>query len=187
MIDYLKGKVFENYGDSISLLCGSVAFRLFVPLPLLMKVKKGEKLSLYVHFSFPKEGAPVLYGFESKEERSFFESLLKVHGVGAKVALSIVSHLSKGEFDSIVSSFDVDALSSVPGVGKKLAERIIVEMKGKVERLSVPPELVDVLSSLGYRKREIMEVLKEVDLSKPTNEIVKEAVLKLSKNVLEKG
>ena len=186
MIDYLRGKVWENYGDSISVLCGSIGYKVYVPIKLLTSVKKGDDIELYVHFTMPKEGSPVLYGFQTLEERNLFETLLKIHGVGAKVALNVVSHFSKEEFENVVASEDVETLSSVPGLGKKLSQRIIVEMKNRIEKSPhIPPDLLEILTSLGYKKSEIVKSLKGIDFSKPIEQLVKEAVAVLSKRVAE--
>ncbi len=181
MIDYVRGKVFENYGNSISVLCGSIAYRIYVPIKLLTSVKKGDDIELYVHFTMPKEGSPVLYGFQTVEERNLFETLLKIHGVGAKVALNVVSYFSKEELENIVISEDIETLSSVPGLGKKLSQRIVVEMKSRMEKSPhIPPDLLEILTSLGYKKSEIVKSLKGFDCNKPIEELVKEAVTILS-------
>jgi Holliday junction DNA helicase RuvA len=96
--------------------------------------------------------------------------------------MGIISHFSKEELEAIVSAGDAKTLSSVPGLGKKLSERIILELKGKLnERTPLPKELVDVLTSLGYSKREIISKLKSDELGTlPLEEAVKLAVQKLS-------
>lgn len=184
MIDCLKGQVIFKYPDSVSLLCGSIAFRVFVPLGLLTEVEEGDSLGLFTKLIFPPEGTPSLYGFRTREEREFFEELLKVPKVGSKVAMSIISHFSYEELKEIVSSMDVKTLSTVPGLGKKLSERVILELKGKlVKEESIPEELFEILGSLGYSKKEIMSAVKEIDLKvkdRSIEEVVKEIIKKLS-------
>ncbi|TCK04636.1 Holliday junction branch migration protein RuvA [Phorcysia thermohydrogeniphila] len=182
MVDLVRGTVVYKYPDSISVLCGSFALRVFVPLRVLTEVKEGDTVELFTKLILPPEGTPTLYGFKTLGERSLFETLLKIPKVGAKVAMSIISHFSKEELEAIVSAGDVKALSSVPGLGKKLSERIILELRGKLERsVEVPEELMEVLLSLGYSKKEIVVKLKGVNLSGLTlEEAVKLAVQKLS-------
>jgi Holliday junction DNA helicase RuvA len=182
MIDLVRGTVVHKYPDSISVLCGSFALRIFVPLRVLTEVKEGDVVELFTKLILPPEGTPTLYGFETQKERSLFETLLKIPKVGSKVAMSIISHFSKEELEAIVSTGDVKALSSVPGLGKKLSERIILELKGKLERdVDIPEELVEVLVSLGYSKREIVSKLKGMNLAGlRLEEAVKLAVQKLS-------
>ncbi|RUM88782.1 MAG: hypothetical protein DSZ25_01680 [Thermovibrio sp.] len=181
MFDYLKGEVFRKYSASISLLCGSIGFKVFVPLSLLRELSEGEVVELFVEPVFPPEGAPVLYGFKSEEERELFRELLKIPKVGSKVALSILSHLTPERLMDIVESGNVEELSSVPGLGRKLSLRIIGELSGRLEKKSsIPQEVVEVLLSLGYKRSEI-DSLKGINLTDMSiEEAVKEAVKRLS-------
>jgi len=184
MVDYLKGKVFKKYGNAILLLCGHIGFKVFVPIPLLTGVGEGEEISLFTELIIPPEGTPTLYGFQSEEERKLFRELIKVPKVGSKVALSILSHLEVDEFKRAVSDGDVDFLSQVPGLGKKLSERIVTELRPKIEEEGIkqaPAELYEVLSSLGYKKSEINSALKGINLEGLTiNEAVKLVLKRLS-------
>lgn len=184
MVDYLTGKVFKKYGNAISLLCGHVGFKVFVPISLLTGVEEGEKVSLFTELIIPPEGTPTLYGFQSEEERKLFRELIKVPKVGSKVALSILSHLEVEEFKRAVSDGDVELLSQVPGLGKKLSKRIVTELRPKLEEeriKRVPAELYEVLSSLGYKRAEINRALKGINLEGLTiNEAVKLVLKRLS-------
>ncbi len=184
MIDYLKGIVFKKYGNSLSLLCGPIGFRVLVPVSLLNRVEEGEELSLFTELIIPPEGTPVLYGFLSEEERRLFRELIKVPKVGSKVALSILSHLEPDELKRVIVDGDVELLSQVPGLGKKLSERIVAELRPKLEEekiKQIPAELYEVLTSLGYKKREINRALKGINLEGLTvNEAVKLALKRLS-------
>ncbi|ADY73968.1 Holliday junction ATP-dependent DNA helicase ruvA [Desulfurobacterium thermolithotrophum DSM 11699] len=184
MIDYLKGKVIFKYSDSISLLCGSIAFRVFVPLNLLTEIREGDKVALFVKFTLPSEGTPSLYGFKTREERVFFEELLKIPKVGSKVAMSVISHFSLDELRNIVSTKDVKTLSTVPGLGKKLSERVILELKDKPifgEERNIPSELLEILTALSYSRKEVVKAVEGIDLKdRSIEELVKEVVKKLS-------
>ena len=164
MIDYLKGKVLRKYENAVTLLCGSVGFKVYVPSRLISEVSVGEEVELFVEPVFPQEGAPSLFGFPTEEERETFRELLKIPKVGSKVALSIVSAFSPEELRGIVASQDVETLSSVHGLGKKLSRRIISELSTKLkEKANVPEEVVGALLSLGYKKGEINRYLAGVN------------------------
>ena len=184
MFDYLKGKVFRKYGNALSLLCGFIGFKVFVPLSLLSEVDEGEEVELFTELIFPPEGTPALYGFRSEEEREIFRELVKVPKVGSKVALSILSYLEPEEFKRAVLEGDTETLSQVPGLGKKLSERIVSELRPKIEEEKVkqiPPELYEVLTSLGYKRSEINRALKGINLDGLSiNEAVKLALKRLS-------
>ena len=184
MFDYLKGKVFKKYGNALSLLCGCVGFKVFVPVSLLSEVNEGDELELFTELVVPPEGTPTLYGFRSEEERKLFRELVKVPKVGSKVALSVLSHLEPEELKRTVFEGDVESLSRVPGLGKKLSERIVAELRPKFEEEKVreiPAELYEILTSLGYKKSEINSALKGINLEGLTvNEAVKLALKLLS-------
>jgi len=182
VIDFLKGKVLFRYLDSVSLLCGPVAFRVFVPLSLLTRAKEGEELEVFTEVVIPPEGTPSLYGFGSREERELFRNLTKIPKVGSKVALSILSHFSPEELKAILSAGDSAELSKVPGIGKKLSQRIVLELKGKMEeKAEIPEELMEVLTSLGYSRKEIFSALKGLDLKGlDLQEAVRESLKRLS-------
>ena len=184
MVDFLKGKVFKKYGNALSLLCGFIGFKVFVPVSFLNEVNEGEEVELFTELILPPEGTPALYGFRSEEERKLFRELVKVPKVGSKVALSILSHMEPGEFKRAVSEGDVESLSRVPGLGKKLSERIVSELRPKLEEekiKQVPAELYEVLTSLGYKKSEINRALKGINLDGLSiNEAVKLVLKRLS-------
>ena len=184
MVDYLKGRVFRKYGNAVTLLCGPLGIKVFVPLPLLNRVEEGDEVELFTELIVPPEGTPTLYGFETEEERELFRKLIKVPKVGSKVAISILSHVEPEEFRRAVLEGDVDHLSKIPGLGKKLSERIISELRPAVEEEKVrkiPAELYEILTSLGYKKSEINSALKGINLEGLTvNDAVKLALKRLS-------
>lgn len=182
MIDFIKGQVIFKYRDSVSLLCGDIAFRIFVPSDVVKEVREEDSLELFTKLIFPAEGAPSLYGFRTREERTVFEELLKIPKVGSKVAMNIISHFSCKELQRIISSEDVETLSTVPGLGKKLSERIVLELRGKIrEKEALPEELFAILTSLGYSRKEITSAIGDLNVKdKPIEELVKEVVKRLS-------
>ncbi|SMO58597.1 Holliday junction DNA helicase subunit RuvA [Balnearium lithotrophicum] len=184
MFDFLRGVVFKKYLDSISLLTGGIGFKVHVPTHTLNEVEEGEEVGLFVEPVFPPEGTPILYGFKTLEEREIFRELLKIPKVGSKIALSVLSTFSPEELYEIFKTRDVELLSSVPGLGKKLSARIINELSGKFEgEVSIPVEVYEVLLSLGYKKGEILSSLKGINLrGMRTEDAVKEALKHLSGN-----
>lgn len=186
MIDYLKGRVFKKYENRISLLCGPIGLKVLVPVYLLQEIEEGEEICLFTEFVLPPEGTPTLYGFKEEEERELFRELVKIPKVGSKVALSVLSHMRPEEFKRAVAEKDVETLSGIPGLGRKLSERIISELHGKLEEevlKKVPEELYEVLSSLGYRKTEVNRALKGINLEGLNlEEAVKLALKRLSRS-----
>lgn len=182
MIGSLRGLVTERHplGESAVELVvdvGGVGYRVLVAPRLATAVVPGDgEISLAVH-THVREGALTLYGFSSSEEREAFELLLGAHGVGPALALAIVSVHSPARLGEIVASEDVDALTLVPGVGKKTAARLLIELKsrfdtfdlsgstirenGAVARTAVA-DVADALSALGYATDEVKGVLREL-------------------------
>ncbi len=181
MIDIITGKVIEKYPTAIVVMVQGIGYRVFAPLKVISNCNENETIKLYTKLILPPEGTPKLYGFDNEGDRKLFEELLRIPKVGAKVALSTISHFSPGEISEIVESSDVKRLSSVPGLGKKLSERVILELKGrlKLQKGNLPMELVEALESLGYRRSEIFKVLSKsnVNFEKlPIEEAVKKAI-----------
>jgi len=177
MVEFVTGEVVEIGPDFVVLRCGNFGLKVLTPVREEMK---GE-ITLYTELLLPPEGAPVLYGFKTKEERELFRLLQKVPKVGRKVALSILSKFSPEELKEVIASEDHERLTSVPGLGGKLSKRIILELKGKLEEREVPAELLKVLKALGYTRSEVKEALKGINLEGLTlEEAVRAAVKRLS-------
>jgi len=159
MIATLEGTLEYRGNDSITVNVGGIGFRLFVPGSTLSQLGavKG-KVSLYTHLHVREDNIS-LYGFASSEELALFKNLISVSGVGSKLALSILSAFSPEQVVMAITSGDIDTLSQAPGIGKKMAGRLVVELKGKLEKewreVAIPlvPESADVitaLTGLGY-------------------------------------
>ena len=131
----LKGEVVEKTPAGVTLDCAGVGYGVSVPLSTFDRLPPlGEVATLYVHHVV-REDDELLFGFHTERERSFFKALLAISGVGPKLALSVLSGLTPGELATAIAEGDVRRLSSISGVGKKTAERIIVELKDKVDPL----------------------------------------------------
>ncbi|MEZ0323130.1 MAG: Holliday junction branch migration protein RuvA [Hydrogenothermaceae bacterium] len=180
MLDYIVGKVVEKKEDSIVLDKNGFGFLIYVPNS--EDFEEESKVYTYLHI---KEEAISLYGFKSRQERELFIKLISLHGIGVKHAFSILSNLTVEDFINAVETENTALLSSIPGVGKKTAHRLIVELKGKLnfERDQKTQDLIDILLNLGYDRKKVIDTVSEVDLKKLSLEdAVKEALKILSKN-----
>lgn len=148
----------------------------------------GSPLSLYIH-THVRENELKLFGFSTLEERQVFELLLSVSGVGPKTALAIVSAGGSQEVRRAIGTADVDHFTSIPGVGKKTAQRIIVDLKSKIGGIgeldlasdtSDNAELFAALRSMGFRSEEIKEAVKKVDKTKGLEDQIKRSLKQLS-------
>ena len=193
MYSYIKGTIEEVYEDLIVVENGGIGYNIHVPLRVLDELpgRDGQvKIYTYLHV---REDAFTLFGFLSRDEIGMFRLLLNVSGIGPRGALSVLSVLSANEIRFAVASDDVKTISSAPGVGKKTAQRLIMELKDKVSiedavgTLQENPELVshggnavkkeaaEALTALGYSGAEAAKVLAGIEI---TEESDVESVLK---------
>ncbi|MEE9447502.1 MAG: Holliday junction branch migration protein RuvA [Arenicellales bacterium] len=137
MIGYLRGKILEKEPPLILLDVGGVGYQLEASMNTFyaLSAQSADEVALHVH-TVVREDAFLLYGFASKDERALFQALLKVNGVGPRVGLAILSTLSAAEFADCIHREDTAALVRVPGIGKKTAERLIVEMRDRLPSLA---------------------------------------------------
>lgn len=158
MIATIQGKVQSIADDEMIIEVGGVGIRVSVPLARLERVPHiGHDVFLYTHLVV-REDALELYGFGESESRQLFEMLLKVGGVGPKLALATLSHLSPDAIRRSVGSDQAELLTKVPGIGRKTAEKIVFELKDRIGQPGMeaaPPseldsELIEVLTGLGY-------------------------------------
>ena len=167
MITLLEGKVVEKNGDRAVISVGGVGYEVLLPSPTLGRLPPlGRAAKLFTRLQV-REDAMVLYGFSSTEERMLFDHLVTVSGVGPKVALAILSVLSPEALRRAVSAGDTAALTLVPGVGKKVAGRVILDLKDKIgeagETVSGPvAEVREALLALGLSGQEAQEALASV-------------------------
>ncbi len=173
MIASLDGFVSAVFADSLIVEVGGVGYRVFCAPALLTAVRAGERTKLFTHH-LVREDAQALYGFRSPEELGFFGLLLTVTGVGPKVALAIVGSRPVGDLQLAIMSDDQAVLTSVSGVGKKLAARICLELKEKVSAAGIAaataggsggpagePEVVAALLALGYSSGEARQASRD--------------------------
>ena len=197
MFYHIEGKVSELEPALAVLDCGGIGFALNVTANTLAGLRLGERAKLYISEAIGETNFD-LYGFLSKSERRFFEMLISVSGIGPKAAMSILSHNTPEGLALAVISSDEKALTVAPGIGKKIAQRVILELKDKVskEMIGNSPELpvfsaapvqaggsaandaLAGLAVLGYSSAEIAPVLKKLDTQDMTAEQIIKAVLK---------
>ncbi len=159
MIARIEGIIAEIQSDGIVVMVGGLGLKVFTPAPLLDDVEEGKAIALRTHL-IVKEDLLVLYGFKSEDERSMFEMLLSVSGVGPKLALSILSNSSTDAVRRAVVQEQPDYLARVPGLGKKTAQKIVLHLQGKITENSAVGgiadlrntdyEVVEALTALGY-------------------------------------
>jgi Holliday junction DNA helicase RuvA len=169
VIASLDGTVSAVFPDSLILEVGGVGYRVFCAPAALSTVRTGERAKLFTHH-LVREDAQALYGFRTPEELGFFGLLLTVTGVGPKVALAIIGSRAVGDLQLAILSDDLALLTAVPGVGRKLAARTVLELKEKVAAAGVAAsggaaggesEVVAALLALGYSAGEAREASRE--------------------------
>jgi len=176
MIAALKGKIFEKENGKILLDVKDVIYEINVSLLTFSNAKDG----IYYITEVIKENEFTLYGFLDKNEKKLFDTLIKLNGVGPKVALAICSTFTPEEFVDIISNNDINTLKKVPGIGPKSAKRILMEM-GDFEIGNINPiqnQAITALENLGFKKAEIMKAINGVEGS--LEEVIKEALKRFS-------
>jgi len=171
MIATLAGTLEYRGADSIIINVGGIGFQAYVPGSTLGQLGAvGDKLSLYTHLHL-REDNIALYGFASEEELALFKNFISVSGIGPKAALSLLSALNPEQLAMAITSGNVDIISQVPGIGKKMANRLVIELRSKLEKewkeaaLPLAPENADAvtaLTSLGYSLREATQAISSI-------------------------
>ncbi len=173
MIGRLSGVLLEKNPPQLLLDVAGVAYEVDVPMSTFYNLPAtGERVTLYTHLVV-REDAHLLYGFGTESERSAFRQLLKVNGIGAKIGLSVLSGLSVAELAHTITLQETGRLTKIPGIGKKTAERILLEMKDKlganltqtvgVNRAAPPSsDILNALLSLGYSDKEAVAAVKKL-------------------------
>jgi len=192
MIGRLNGILLEKTPPLVLIDCNGVGYECEVPMSTFYNLPAvGERVTMLTHFVV-REDAQLLYGFGSDQERATFRQLLKVNGIGAKSALSILSGLSIDELVQAVALQEAAMLTRVPGVGKKTAERLLLELKDKfsvagltASSASHPKtassDVLNALISLGYNEREALAAVKQLPADVSVAEGIKQALKALSK------
>jgi Holliday junction DNA helicase RuvA len=189
MIGFLSGQILETDTEHLYLRVGGVGYEILAAQPHLEKwgALRGESLDLWI-YTHVREDTLHLYGFESREEKTFFLSLLKVNGVGPKMALSIFSGAPLARLIQLIEAGDAKGISALPRVGKKTAEQIILTLKGKLVQIEAPPqemklhfEIVSALVNLGFKSQIVEEFVTTLPPSIEVEEGVRKGLVALSR------
>jgi len=197
MIGLLRGRVLRKQPPFLLLDVNGVGYEIEAPMSTFYALPPDDApVTLHTHLAI-RDDAHVLYGFASEPDRALFRILLRVSGVGGKVALAILSGMTTDEFSSTVQAGDVAALTRLPGIGKKTAERLIVEVRDRLDKLGGSPcaapagrapdpaaahdspldDALSALQALGYRDAEAQRMLRMVDpQGLSTEEIIRAAL-----------
>jgi Holliday junction DNA helicase RuvA len=192
MIGRVSGILLDKTPPLALIDCNGVGYECEVPMSTFYLLPQvGDKVTLLTHFVV-REDAQLLFGFGTNQERLMFRQLLKVNGIGAKSALAILSGLSIDELIQAVSLQEAGLLTRVPGIGKKTAERLLLELKDKFTLdsalsikgsgiTSISQDVLNALIALGYNERESLNAVKSLDINLTVNDGIKQALKYLSK------
>ncbi|MBC8025656.1 MAG: Holliday junction branch migration protein RuvA [Steroidobacteraceae bacterium] len=191
MIGFVRGKLAAKTPPHLTVDVGGVGYDIEAPMSTFYTLPAvGSEVRLLTHLVV-REDAHILFGFGTVEERALFRNLLKVSQVGPKLALSILSGVSVDGFSAIVKLGDAASLTKIPGVGRKTAERLLIEMRDRLDALSgLPPEMAPMnggsktegeawsaLVSLGYKPAEVTSMLKPfAGSAESTEELIRRAL-----------
>lgn len=193
MIGHLRGRLAAKHPPLLLVDVGGVGYEVEAPMSTFYGLPAvGSEVSLHTHLVV-REDAHVLFGFGTERERALFRELIKVSGVGPRIALGILSGVSAEEFHRCVESQDVASLTRIPGIGRKTAERLIIEMRDRLKALgttgfvtgtgaapvasSPQAEAFSALVALGYKPAEVTRLLQKVDPAvTSTEELIRHAL-----------
>lgn len=191
MIGRLSGTLLEKNPPHLLVDCHGVGYEVAVPMSTFYNLPNiGDKVTLLTHLAI-REDAHILFGFGSAEERNAFKELIKISGIGARTALSILSGMSVADLAQAITLQEAARLTRVPGIGKKTAERLLLELKGKmgadlgvgvgVAHNDSTTDILNALLALGYSDKEAMLALKQVPAGTSVSDGIKQALKALSK------
>lgn len=195
MIDFIIGDVVNMKDDYIIIQNNGIGYRINTSTTSMLDIEIGDKnIMMYTKLNV-REDTMLLYGFITEEEMQTFELLLKVASIGPKSALNILSTISPSQIRLAIHTSDYDTLCKAPGVGKKTAQRMVLELKDKIGELQEEDlvagkkpnknhdEAIEALMSLGYLRFEAEKAIRAIDENdKKVEELIKEALKILSKN-----
>ncbi len=194
MIALLRGTLAYKSIDHVIIDVNGVGYRLFIPLSTFYSLPETGEISLYTH-THVREDALLLYGFLTLEEKELFVTLIGISGIGPKLAVNILSHSPVAELKNAIAKSDVKRLSGLPGIGKKTAERLVLELKDKIEPVAAATgtrtssagspsakdlinDVISALVNLGYKENQARKVLENMELAPdvPMEEALKGAL-----------
>lgn len=199
MIGYLSGRVIKIYTDHILFDVNGVGYEVYVSNYTRDKLALEQNANLYCHL-IVREDAQILFGFFEEIEKDIFKSIIKISGVGPKLAITILSHLTPKIFIQTIREKSLANLVSIPGIGKKSAERLLIELSSSLDKLLIKidnfiddigdthsvnaqskEEAVNALITLGYKQHEVLKVVRDLDVAQMDSQsIIKQALRLLS-------
>lgn len=190
MIGRLSGLLLDKNPAQLILDCNGVGYEVSVPMSTFYNLPAtGERVTLLTHMVV-REDAQLLYGFGTMQERELFRQLIKISGIGARTALGILSGMSVNDLAQAVTLQEVGRLTRIPGIGKKTAERLLLELKGKLgAELGTAPgtegessnDVLSALLALGYSEKEALLAIKQVPAGSSVSDGIRQALKALSK------
>jgi Holliday junction DNA helicase RuvA len=191
MIGKLTGTLGDKNPPQVLVDCNGVGYEVDVPMSTFYNLPGvGEKVTLLTHFVV-REDAQILYGFASADEREAFRQLIRISGVGPRTALAVLSGMSVGDIAQAVTTQDAARLVKVPGIGKKTAERLLLELKGKIgadigvsssaPKSDAQADILQALVALGYSDKEAAAALKSLPADVGVSEGIKQALKALTR------
>lgn len=191
MIGRLSGILLEKNPPQILIDCNGVGYEVSVPMSTFYNLPAlGEKVVLLTHLAV-REDAHLLYGFGTAEERNVYKQLIKITGVGARMALSILSGMSVADLAQAITMQEAGRLTRVPGIGKKTAERLLLELKGKLGAdlgsaggllvSDAASDILNALLALGYSDKEALQASKQIPAGSGVSDGIKLALKALSR------
>ncbi|MDP3841011.1 MAG: Holliday junction branch migration protein RuvA [Oxalobacteraceae bacterium] len=191
MIGRLSGILLEKNPPQLLIDCNGVGYEVSVPMSTFYNLPAlGEKIMLLTHLTV-REDAHLLYGFGTAEERNVYKQLIKITGVGARMALSILSGMSVADLAQAITLQEAGRLTRVPGIGKKTAERLLLELKGKLGAdlgsagglvvSDAASDILNALLALGYSDKEALQASKQIPAGSGVSDGIKLALKSLSK------
>lgn len=191
MIGRIHGKLIANTPPRLLIDCHGVGYEIDVPMSTLYQMPSiGQEVTLLTHFVV-REDAQQLFGFSTDSEREAFRSLIKISGIGARTALSLLSGMSVQDLAQAVAMQETSRLTKVPGIGKKTAERLLLELKGKLApalgnatQVSAPDqhtEIVSALIALGYSEKEAFIAIRDIPSDTSVSDGIRAALKNLAK------
>ena len=192
MIGRIQGTIIEKHPPQIVVDVRGVGYELDVPMSTFYQLPAtGAEVTLYTHLVV-REDAHQLYGFATESERAVFRQLLRISGIGARTALSVLSGLSVADLREAVSAQETGRLTKIPGVGKKTAERLLLELRDKLDAVSAASaaskgdgpagDVVNALLALGYNDREAGWAVKQLSSGLNVSDGIRQALKLLSKS-----
>ncbi|VFB16316.1 Holliday junction ATP-dependent DNA helicase RuvA [Urinicoccus massiliensis] len=189
MIDYIKGSIYQITNDAVVIDKGGIGIKILMPSTSLKKLSEGQETTIYTDLVV-REDDISLYGFIDLHERQMYQLLITVSGIGPKVAMNILGGMNSSLLQKSILLEDLSILTQAPGVGKKTAQRIVVELKDKLSKMDsfVPSDVevqqihsldnpaLEALIQLGYQEKEANKMLQGIDKDQPIELILRQAL-----------